>query len=62
MQNNVTSNDVVQNKARYLLAKATNRLIARIIDIIITTGISIGLGCLLLSTDPNGIGAYPAQH
>jgi uncharacterized RDD family membrane protein YckC len=62
MENNPTSDNVVHNKARYLLAKATSRLLARIIDVIITTGVSIALCCLLLSTDPNGIGSYPAQH
>jgi hypothetical protein len=50
-----------KTKARYLLAKASVRFFARIFDLILVTGITVGFCCLILSTDPNGI-TYPAQH
>jgi hypothetical protein len=49
-------------KARYLLANASVRFLARVLDLILITGITIGFGCLVLATDPNGFYTYPSQH
>jgi uncharacterized RDD family membrane protein YckC len=49
-------------KARYLLANASVRLLARVLDLILITGVTIGFCCLVLATDPNGFNTYPAQH
>jgi uncharacterized RDD family membrane protein YckC len=43
------------NRKRYLLAKASNRIMARIIDSVIVIGINVIFGILILIGDKNGI-------
>lgn len=43
------------NKKRYLLAKASNRILSRIIDSIIVVSICVGIGILIIIGDTNGL-------
>jgi hypothetical protein len=42
-------------KARYALAKASNRILARVIDMCLVLILSIGLGLAIIATDKAGI-------
>jgi hypothetical protein len=43
------------NRKRYLLAKASNRIFSRIIDSIIVIGFCICIGILIIIGDANGL-------
>lgn len=53
-----------RRRARYNLAKASDRIFARLIDFILMTILSIGLACAIFLTDPavkESIKNYPSQ-
>jgi hypothetical protein len=43
------------NKKRYLLAKASNRIFSRLIDSFFVVSVCIALGVVVLNGDPKGI-------
>lgn len=51
-------------RARYNLAKASDRIFARLIDIILMVILSVGVGCAIFLTDPavkTSISNYPSE-
>jgi hypothetical protein len=57
MNPEITSATVIpnNNKARYALAKASNRIFARVIDAIIILTLVGSLALCIIATDPAGI-------
>jgi uncharacterized RDD family membrane protein YckC len=49
-------------KARYALAKASNRIFARVLDSAIVLIVAIGISLLIVATDQSGIKAALNLH
>lgn len=49
----ITKQEQPKNKVRYNLAKASERIFARLLDILIILTLSVGWACLIFLTDPN---------
>jgi hypothetical protein len=56
------STSVPTNKKRYLLAKASNRILARVIDSFIVIGVCICLGVIIIIGEKNGLKSANNLH